>query len=70
MIRTFDVECAWKRDAITTPASTVGGKPIGLDSTGGLIGKGEVVAATNETGLCSASILGREVWVLVGWNET
>ena len=70
MIRTFDVEGPRKRDTIATPASAVGGKPIGLDSTGGLIGKGEVVSAANETGLCSASILGREVWVLVGWNET
>ena len=66
MIRIFDVEGARKRDTIATPTSTVGGEPTGLDSTGGLIGKGEVVAATNETGLCGASILGREVWVLVG----
>ena len=29
-----------------------------------------MVAATNETGFGGASVLGGEVWVLVGWNKT
>ena len=63
--RTFDVEGTGEGDPIATPASAIGGKPVGLDSTGRSIWKGKVVATSNETGLCSAGVLGREVRILV-----
>ena len=66
VIHTFDVEGTWEGNTIAGPTSAVRDEPIGLSSTRRFIWKGKVVAAANETGLCSASILGREVWVLVG----
>ena len=65
MIRTFDVKGTWESPAITTPTSTVGGKVVGLSSTGGLIRKSKMVATTNETGVCGTGVLGGEVGVLV-----
>ena len=64
MILTFDVKGAWKGDTIASPASTVGGKPVGLSNTRGVVRTGEVVATADEMSFGGADVLRGEVRVL------
>ena len=60
MTRTFDVKGTWEGHAVASPSSAIGGKVVGLNSTGGFIRKSKVVTATNETGFGCTGVLGGE----------
>lgn len=62
---TFEVQHAWKRDPVGGPPAAVRNEVVGLCGAAGGARAREVIAATDETGICRAGVVRGEGRVLV-----